>query len=186
MTSLLGLSDRPARYSATAKWLHWITALAVILMIPLGLTMKWLVPEGPVQDRMYSFHEATGALVLMVMIVRLARRLVFGAPPPYEALPAFERRGSVAAQHTLYLLLFIVPLLGWAGANAYGDPVSVYGLFNMPTLLGKDQDLSKQIFVWHLTGALLIAAIATLHICGALYHRFVKRDRLLARMWPGG
>ena len=186
MTSTPSSGARPLRYSAAAKWLHWIIALAVIFMIPLGLTMKWLVPEGPVQDRMYSVHEATGSLVLMVMTVRLVRRLAFGAPAPYAALPAFERRGSVAAQHTLYLLLFIVPLLGWAGASAYGAPISVYGLFDMPMLLGKDQDLSKQIFVWHFAGALLIAAIATLHIGGALYHRFVKRDSVLARMLPGG
>jgi cytochrome b561 len=52
-------------------------------------------------------------------------------------------------------------------------------------LLGKDEPLSEQIFVWHLVGGLLVAAIVILHAGAALYHRLVKRDGVLARMWPG-
>jgi cytochrome b561 len=76
-------------------------------------------------------------------------------------------------------------VLGWAGTNAYGDPVSVFGLFNFPALLGKDQPLSDKIFVWHLAGGLVIAAIVALHVGGALYHGFVRRDGVLRRMLPG-
>ena len=89
-------------------------------------------------------------------------------------------------EHALYLLLFVVPALGWAGTNAYGDPVSVFGLFDFPRILGKDTPLSDRIFVWHLYGGLVVAAIAALHAAGALYHGLVKRDGVLARMLPGG
>jgi len=120
------------------------------------------------------------------MVVRLARRAAFGAPAPEETLTPADRRASLAAQYALYALLFIVPVLGWAGTNAYGDPVSVFGLFDFPAILAKDQPLSDRIFVWHLAGGLLIAAIVLLHIAGALYHGLVKRDGVLARMLPGG
>jgi cytochrome b561 len=176
---------RPTRYSTTAKVMHWAVALAVIAMIPEGLTMKRLIAEGPTRESLYNLHEAIGALVLIVMVARLARRLGFGVPAPDAALSPLEQRVSLAAQHTLYALLVVVPLLGWAGTNAYGDPVSVFGLFRFPTVLGTDRPLSDQIFVWHLAGGLLIAAVATLHISGALYHRLVKHDSVLARMLPG-
>jgi cytochrome b561 len=176
---------RPLGYSASAKWLHWLIAIAVIALIPMGLVMKRVLDEGAPRDRLYDFHEALGAAVLLVMVARLARRLIAGAPAPDETLSPFERRASLSAQHALYLLLFIVPILGWLGTNAYGDPVSLFGLFTFPTLLGKDEPLSEQIFVWHLVGGLLVAAFVILHAGAALYHRLVKRDGVLARMWPG-
>jgi cytochrome b561 len=186
MTWTINALARPTRYSAIAKAMHWAVAAAVIAMIPEGLSMKRLIGEGPTRENLYNLHEAVGALVLIVMVARLARRLSFGAPAPEAILSPFDRRASLAAQYVLYILLLGVPLLGWAGTNAYGDPVSVFGLFDFPTLLGKDQPLSDRIFVWHLAGGLLIAAVAALHIAGALYHHFVKRDAVLKRMLPGG
>jgi cytochrome b561 len=186
MASIMNSQSRPLHYSGTAKWMHWTIASTVIPMIPLGLAMKRLVDEGPTRERLYDLHEAVGALILIVMVARLARRLIFGAPAPDETMPPVEQRASLWAQYALYALLLVVPVLGWLGTNAYGDPVSVFGLFDFPALLGKDVALSDRIFVWHLAGGLLIAAIVTLHIAGALYHRIVKRDGVLARMLPGG
>src|SRR5579863_2623032 len=183
MTSTANRS-RPLRYSASAKWMHWVIACVVILMIPEGMTMKRLVEEGPTRDNLYNLHEAVGACVLIVVVLRLARRFLFGVPAPDETLSPAERDASLAAQYALYLLLLVVPVLGWAATNAYGDPVSVFGLFNFPALVGKDVALSDRIFVWHLAGGLLIAAIVAVHSAAALYHHFVKRDAVLARMLP--
>jgi cytochrome b561 len=185
MASFSSLSVAPARYSASAKLMHWFVAVAVIALIVMGPVMKRLVPEGSLRDNLYNFHEALGALVLIVMVVRAIRRAAFGAPAPDPTMPRLEQRASLWAQYALYLLLFVTTVLGWAGTNAYGDPVSVFGLFDFPALLGKDQPLSDRIFVWHLACGIVIAAIVALHVAGALYHWLVKRDRVLQRMLPG-
>src|ERR1700751_756549 len=119
----------PARYSASAKLMHWFVAAAVIAILALGPVMKRLVPEGSLRDNLYTFHEALGALVLIVMVVRLARRIAFGVPAPDASMPPIEQRASLWAQYALYILLFTTTILGWAATNAYGDPVSVFGLF---------------------------------------------------------
>jgi cytochrome b561 len=174
----------PISYSAPAKWMHWFVAAAVIVLLALGPVMKRLVPEGPLRDNLYNFHEALGALVLIVMVVRLVRRAAFGVPAPDASMPPIEQRASLWAQYALYALLFITTVLGWAGTNAYGDPVNVFGLFDFPVLIGKDQPLSDRIMVWHLICGILIGAIVALHIAGALYHWVVKGDRVLQRMLP--
>src|SRR6201992_895241 len=174
----------PATYSASAKWMHWFVAVAVIVLLALGPVMKRLVPEGSLRDNLYNFHEALGALVLIVMVVRLVRRLAFGVPAPEASMPLVEQRASLWAQYALYVLLFVTTVLGWAGTNAYGDPVSVFGLFDFPTIMAKDQPLSDQIIFWHLICGIVIGMIVVLHIAGALYHRFVKHDRVLERMLP--
>jgi cytochrome b561 len=174
----------PISYSASAKWMHWFVAVAVIVLLALGPVMKRLVPEGSLRDNLYSFHEALGALVLIVMVVRLVRRGAFGVPAPDASMLPVEQRASLWAQYALYVLLFVTTVLGWAGTNAYGDPVSVFGLFDFPTILGKDQPLSERIIVWHLICGILIGVIVALHIAGALYHWLVKGDRVLQRMLP--
>ena len=174
----------PVSYSASAKAMHWFVAAAVIVLLALGPVMKRLVPEGSLRDNLYTFHEALGALVLIVMVVRLVRRLAFGVPAPEASMPLVEQRASLWAQYALYVLLFVTTVLGWAGTNAYGDPVSVFGLFAFPTIIGKDQPLSDQIIFWHLICGIVIGVIVALHIAGALYHRLVKGDRVLQRMLP--
>jgi cytochrome b561 len=172
----------PASYSASAKLMHWFVAAAVIALLALGPVMKRLVPEGSLRDNLYNFHEALGALVLIVMVVRLLRRLAFGVPAPDASMPPVEQQASLWAQYLLYFLLFVTTILGWAGTNAYGDPVSVFGLFDFPTTIGKDPPLSDRIFVWHLICGILIGVIVALHIAGALYHWLIKGDDVLQRM----
>jgi cytochrome b561 len=182
MASFSSSIASPARYSASAKLMHWFVAVSVIALLVIGPVMKRLVPEGALRDNLYNFHEALGALVLIVMVVRVIRRAAFGVPAPDPTMPALERQASLWAQYALYFLLIVTTVLGWAATNAYGDPVSVFGLFDFPALLGKDQPLSDRIFVWHLVCGIVIAAIVALHVAGALYHWLVKRDRVLQRM----
>jgi cytochrome b561 len=174
----------PTRYSASAKWLHWSIAAAVLLLLPLGPLMKRWTPEGLLRDRMYSFHEALGALVLLAMVARLGRRMIFGVPAPEATLTPLDRTASLTSQYVLYIMLFIAPLLGWAGTNAYGEAVNVFGLFSLPWILGKNVPLSEEIFDWHLAGGIVIATVVAIHVAGALFHRYVKRDGVFARMWP--
>jgi cytochrome b561 len=127
-------------YSAPAKVMHWFVAVAVITLLAMGPVMKRLVPEGSLRENLYNFHEALGALVLIVMAVRLVRRVAFGVPAPDAPMPPVERRASLWAQYVLYALLFIMTALGWAGTNAYGDPVSIVGShFGVPIRLEENQ-----------------------------------------------
>jgi cytochrome b561 len=182
MASVSSLRAAPVRYSASAKLMHWFVAAAVIALLAIGPVMKRVLPEGSLRDNLYNFHEALGALVLIVMVVRLIRRIGFGVPEPDVSMPPIEQRASLWAQYALYVLLFVTTILGWAGTNAYGDPVSVFGLFNFPSIAGNDQPLSDRIFVWHLVCGILIGAVVALHVAGALYHWLIKGDRVLQRM----
>src|ERR1700735_1410196 len=83
----------PVAYSASAKLMHWFVAAAVIVLLALGPVMKGLVPESSLRDNLYTFHEALGALVLIVMVVRLARRAAFGVPAPEASMPLVEHGG---------------------------------------------------------------------------------------------
>jgi cytochrome b561 len=173
-------------YSPLAKLIHWIMAAFVLSIIPIGLTMTRL-PSGHLQDNLFEIHESFGATILALACLRVAARLIRGAPPPYEGLANWQRISSSAVHHLLYVLIFVVPLLGWAGASAYtGSPIPVYGLFTLPALLQKNQHLGETIFLFHISAAYLMTATLVLHIGAGLMHGFIERDGVLARMLPEG
>src|SRR5271169_3612190 len=101
MASTWSSRASPATYSASAKWMHWFVAAAVIVLLATGPVMKRLVPEGSLRDNLYNFHEALGAVVLIVMVARLIRRVAYGAPAPDATMPPIEQRASLWAQYSL-------------------------------------------------------------------------------------
>ena len=111
--------------------------------------------------------------------------ILLGAPAPHASLLPWQRVASQAVHHLLYLLIFLVPLLGWAGTSAFGAPIVVFGLFTLPPLLAENQDLSDSILAWHQLAAFTLAGLAVVHVLGALSHVLIWRDGVVSRMLPG-
>jgi cytochrome b561 len=85
----------------------------------------------------------------------------------------------------LYLLLFVLPILGWINASWRGMPIVMFGL-ELPKLI------ATRAPGWGWTGdvhALLanyaMLALVGLHVAAALYHYGIRRDGVLQRMLPG-
>ena len=49
-----------------------------------------------------------------------------------------------------------------------------------------DEDLAKAIFRLHYGFVYTLMPIVAVHVAAALQHNFVRRDRTLVRMLPGG
>ncbi|MGU3492466.1 cytochrome b [Xanthobacteraceae bacterium A53D] len=174
----------PPAYSRPARWIHWLTAVAVLIVIPAGIAMMNL-PSGPAQDRMFDLHRSLGILILTLAVLRVAVRVAFGAPPRPPGIPDWQWRGASIVHHLLYVLIFVMPLLGWACSSAFGAKVSVFGLFTLPDLVPKNQDMSNLYGGIHAWLGFGMAALVVLHIGAGLYHGFVRRDGVLSRMLPG-
>jgi len=168
-------------YSALAKLLHWTAS--VLFMIPAGVIMKRIGPSD-LQNTLYNLHRSFGALVLVLMVLRLAYRLAHGAPAPEPTLNAFQRIVAAAVHHLLYVLLLVQPVMGWAATSAYGAPIIIFGAFRLPDFLAKDAALSKQLFAAHDLIGYALAALIAVHIGAALYHYVIRRDGVLQRMLP--
>lgn len=174
--------DELTSYSAAAKCLHWLVAALVIALVPIGMIMADLKP-GPLQDRLFVLHESLGITLLALMVVRLATRLR-GAPAPDASLRSPERIVAGAVHHTLYLMLFLTPMVGWLALSAYGLGPSFFGLGHLPALLAKDEPLSKLLFGLHQAGGLLTGGLVLVHVAGVMRHALVKRNELIWRMLP--
>ena len=86
----------------------------------------------------------------------------------------------------LYLLMLLIPIVGWLMSSAKGYTVNYFGLFELPDLVDKDKALGHQLKEIHEFLANGLMALVGLHILAALKHQFIDKDGLISRMTFGG
>lgn len=179
------VNARPAAtYVRPARWIHWVTAIAVLLVIPAGITMMNL-PSGRAQDQVFDLHRSLGILILGLAVLRVVVRILCGAPPAPVGMPRWQWLAANVVHYLLYALIFVMPLLGWAASSAFGAKVRVFGLFTLPDLVAKNEAMSDIYGQTHAVLGFVMAGLVALHILAGLYHGFIRRDGVLSRMWPG-
>ncbi|WP_334175946.1 cytochrome b [Pseudoxanthobacter sp.] len=175
-------SSVPSRYNAGLIVLHWLIALAIALAY--GLTFLWEDVAPETRTTLRQLHMGLGATVLVLMIARIAIRLAAPAPADINQGKPLQRIAAHAVHGLLYLLAVLVPALGITFVQARGRGVSLYGLVTLPPVLENPvaPAISGALKEGHeLLGNVLIA-LALFHIAAALYHQFIVRDGILARM----
>lgn len=185
-------------YSPRARFFHWLTVALVAVQIPIGLymtyrgyEMQYAAADGTIKTGLfdattgilYDSHKLIGLTILLLIAIRLINRMSSGAPPPEPDMPAKLILPSRITHWGLYALLVITPIVGYTGVSYYGA-TEAFGL-PIPSLFPKDQKFSETVFELHETLAFALVALITLHVAAALYHRFVRKDGVLSRMWPG-
>jgi cytochrome b561 len=180
--------DGNDRYSAPQRWLHWLVAILVLGNLA-GGTMLWSFGFTGLRDTfglaaanaMYTAHKSSGVLILALVLLRLGLRLRHGAPPPPASLSPVVWRLAHANHLALYVLLVVMPVLGWAATAAGGFPVQFLA-WNLPGLVPENEALAETLFALHGAAGLAIAVLAAVHIAAALRHRFILRDDVLRRI----
>ncbi|WP_321342763.1 cytochrome b [Breoghania sp.] len=178
------MQDDGIAYGAVARSFHWVTAALVLTMIAAGFVMLD-APSGAIQNFLFDYHRSCGVVLFAITLARIAWRMK-NPPAPMDAEIPFVQRSVAHAVHgLLYLLLLAQPLVGWIGTSAYGAKITVFWLFVLPPIVDKNKEMADTYLGLHINIGLLITALVAMHIGGALYHHFIRRDRTLMRMVRG-
>ena len=174
---------KPAlRYTATARWLHWLTAAMLGVIIPLGIWIKYFEPANEAfKLRLYNIHESLGVIVFMIVLIRILYRYLNPPPPLPADTPAVIRLAAHVNHWALYALLVLMPITGFLATNAWGFPLSVFGVLPLPIPLGKNEEIAKILSLLHWCGAITIILLILAHLSGVIYHTFIRRGGLLQR-----
>ncbi|MCE7027397.1 cytochrome b [Jiella avicenniae] len=167
-----------ARYRPAARVLHWLVALLVLVVWPVGFVIHFVKDEA--KTGFYVVHESFGFLILWLMLARLAVRLVF-PPPPEVEMPLLQRRVAVLVHWLLYAALVLQPIFGFLSTNAFGFPLDWFGLVTVWSPIGKS-DLAPSLMSVHVFLGWSILVLFCLHFAGVLHHHVIRRDATLHRM----
>ena len=174
--------DDGSTYDNVAIALHWATAFLVFANFVLSQTWDWFAK--PTKGLMEDTHMSFGVLLTAVIIARVAWRLIPGHQvSSIEA--GWARIASKGMHYLLYVLLAAEAGLGFAFRWGAARPMAFFGT-GIPPLIGEmSRPLRHQLREFHEYIGWTIVIIALLHALSALYHHYVLKDRVLARMLLG-
>lgn len=194
---------RTERYSSVAILLHWLIAIAILSMIPMGWWMTSAIEQPDTQAlayRVFQIHKSIGFLILALTALRVIWRLTHPVPRLPREMLGWEQFAARATHVAFYALMIAMPLTGWAYVSSgwavstdtpLEVPTSWFGLFVIPHLgfiesasdavrraVGFASMSAHSAMAW---GAVVLVA---LHVGAALKHQFINRDGVLSHMVP--
>ena len=175
------LRSSPTRYGSVAVAIHWITALAIFGMLGTGLAAANSADEA-VKLGLLRGHAVMGVLIGVLTLLRLVWFLFLDRRP---ADAVGLSRGQAMASHIvhygLYTVILVMVSSGIATVILSGGGAQLAGAAPLPL---PDFTLAPPFTVHGMLARVLIVLLIG-HIGAALWHQFVRRDRLLARMGLG-
>jgi cytochrome b561 len=170
----------PGRYHPLLVTLHWLVAIFVILNLYIG---KFVFPDPDYPEIAARGHMLTGILVLLLVVVRFVVRLRAARPP--EATSGNRLTDALArmVHYGLYVDLVAITLLGVGFATLSGRFARSF--LGAGPASGPPAPAVLALMGLHRLAASILLLLIALHIAAAIYHQFIRKDNLIARMWYG-
>jgi cytochrome b561 len=171
------------QYGLIARLLHWSIAVLAIGML-FGGSLLSILPAGGFKAVAIAGHKSIGVVIFLLMIGRIAWRLANPQPRNLGSSPVLNYIAHLV-HIFLYVLLLLQPLVGILMSQAYGYPVSLFGMCKLPPLVWQSPSLGSVLREAHGVAALLLTVFIVIHVAAALKHHVVDRDQTLMRMLKG-
>jgi len=175
------MNESTDRHDAFARVLHWSMAVLILAMLFVGVAM---VVSMTLRPSLLMLHRPIGIALLVLVVVRFVHRLRRRTPALPHDLPRWQRAAAHASHVALYVLMFAMPLIGWAMVSAAGNPVALWGDLHLPPIAPHDPAIYSALRAAHTWLARALFAVVLLHLAAALYHAWVRRDGVFRTMAP--
>jgi cytochrome b561 len=168
-------------YHPLQATLHWVSAVAVVFVLSMGMASLANIPNSDAAQKIFALrgHMVAGALIGLLMAIRLALRFILPQPERATTGSAALDRIARAVHCGMYVAAFGMVASGAAMALQADLPAIVFGGSGQAlpdTFAGMAPRRAHGLF------ARLFAGLIAMHLAGSLYHLLVRRDGLIARM----
>jgi cytochrome b561 len=172
------LKSTPDRYGSVAIVIHWVSALALVLLYVVGRMTD--DAEGAAKVGLLQVHIVLGVSVLVLTLLRIVWWAAADKRPgPPAGQPGWQRMAARITHLGLYAVILVMAASGIATLALSGAIPALMAGAALPDFGGL---LPRRV---HGLVANLVVALVVIHTAAALYHQFVRKDRLLARMGIG-
>ena len=165
----------PVRYATPQIAIHWLAAILIILLLATGSLVLADLPNTAEKIGNLRIHMILGVLAGILVIARVILRKRLPALPAVHG-EMFARLGHMALNLIILLMVF-------SGAMLMLQSGALEALFGSGALPEDFKEFTPRRI--HGLASRLAMALIALHVLAALYHQFVVKDGLLARMGIG-
>lgn len=162
------------KYGWLAQTFHWLSALLILVMIPIGITMT-RIEDGSVKTMLYQAHVGIGLTVLTLTLLRIIWRFVEPAPqvpPGLSPLRRLVRKSINIGQYIVLLALFSSGIASLLASGLSPFPGSVLPAAVDPNLIP---------VIGHVWLSRIFIALLVAHLAGVIEYQLFTGNGL-ARM----
>lgn len=178
----MSLTNTSTRYGTVSIALHWVMFLLIVAVYAC-IELRELYPKGSdTRNMLKDWHFTLGLCVFALVWLRLLLRVLQPIPAVQPPLGKVQHWLASSMHVGLYLLMIVMPILGWLILSGAAKPIP----FDLPALMAQNKELAKTLEGIHGTIGEVGYFLIGLHAAAALFHHYARKDNTLQRMLPWG
>ena len=179
----MGLRNTASGWGWPARALHWLIALGIFYLLYLGISQSGM-PSGDERTAIRATHASWALIVLALMTARIAWRLFNETPAHPAGLPAWQRVSATVVHWAIYIAVFVQLVSGAMTVATNGNGLPFFGGV-IPVPVAADRDAHHFWEEIHEPAWYALVALLGIHVLGALYNHFGRKNDVLRRMTVG-
>ena len=168
------------KYTNIAILFHWLTAIFIMGLFPLGWYMVDL--EGADKGYYYGLHKSLGLTIYTLILMRIFWRAKNKPPTLPNEFDLFHRRAAHLVHRMFYLFLVLMPVAGYLSSSFSGYTTKWFGI-EIYYWGWKDEALNSIFSQIHVFCGYILILLIILHVGAVIFHFLSKKINLISRMW---
>ena len=165
-------------YGLISKLLHWLSAILLLVQIPLGF---YLVDLDFGQERLMieNIHVLIGLSIFYLVILRLLNKIINPTPKLDPSIFKGQKFLANLNHILLYVTILSITISGILKKLFNGESLII--IFKKITIQD-NFELAELFYEIHIFSNYLIIILITIHIVAVIIHKFFFNDNLLKKI----
>ena len=165
-------------YGFLSKVLHWLSAILLLVQIPLGFYLVDL-DFGEERINVENIHVILGLTIFYIVIIRLVNKIL--NPTPKLDPSIFKGQVFLAKMNhiLLYFTILSITISGILKKLFNGETLVI---FFREIKLNDNFELADQFYNIHILSNYTIMVLIGIHLIAVIVHRLFFKDNLLKKM----
>ena len=165
-------------YGLISKLLHWISAILLLVQIPLGFYLVDL-DFGPERLDIENIHVLIGLSVFYLVILRLVYKIINPTPKLDPSIFTGQKFLAKLNHILLYVTILSITISGILKKLFNGETLII---FFKEFKIKDNFELAELFYDIHIFSNYFIIGLITLHIIAVVVHKFFFNDNLLKKI----
>jgi|TARA_B110000444_G_C18802118_1_gene577982 cytochrome b561 len=165
-------------YGLISKFLHWASAILLLVQIPLGFYLVDL-DFGPERLDIENIHIIIGLSIFYLVILRLLSKIINPTP---KLNPSIFKGQKILAELNhifLYVTILLITISGILKKLFNGEKLTI---FFKEYKIQDNFELADLFYNIHIFSSYLIIILITMHIMAVIVHKFFFNENLLKKI----
>ena len=165
-------------YGLISKSLHWVSAILLLVQIPLGFYLVDL-DFGPERLDIEDIHVIIGLSIFYLVILRLVNKIINPTPKLDPSIFKGQKFLAKLNHILLYVTILSITISGVFKKLFNGETLII---FFKEFKIKDNFELAELFYDIHVYSNYFIIGLITLHIMAVVVHKFFFNDNLLKKI----